>query len=278
MLYDAHCHPTDDVETLPSLAQMDATLCIMATRFDDVALVADAADKYPNVIPSFGLHPWYAHLVYFEETMKRKHYEGLFGEISDSELELLPDPTSMHTHLAKLEAMLKKYPKALVGEVGLDKAFRIKFDYGLSKLKTSMDHQQRVLESQLKLAQKLRRPVSLHGVQCHMPLFETCLKFPDIPAICLHSFSGSPDFLKNRWMKSKKQRIYASIAVLINATNKEKALNLIKSIPPDRVLSESDYHSAGQHMQDLLQESVNLIQQAGVEPQQIERNFHEYVH
>lgn len=60
-LYDAHCHPTDTVESIPELERLKtAGLCIMATRQTDQHLVSETADTFPEkIVPCFGFHPYY---------------------------------------------------------------------------------------------------------------------------------------------------------------------------------------------------------------------------
>lgn len=209
-------------------------LTVMATRDLDQALVLSTASQHgirsakPSewsreqcIVPAFGWHPWFAHTMYIPSdttstststipsdlrpltgAAKLAHYQQVLlpsrpFPLSPSDTALfasLPDPTPFPLFLAQTRARLQAHPLALVGEVGLDRSFRIPApwtaeqwaargpDSGLTPggregrrltpFRCAPGHQKDVLKAQLGLAGELGRAVSLHGVQAHGALFE----------------------------------------------------------------------------------------------------------
>ncbi|GME38609.1 Deoxyribonuclease TatD-related protein [Neofusicoccum parvum] len=218
-VFDAHCHPTDTMEAVPAVASMKAkALTVMATRAQDQQLVADVADtlgisssdidswrREERVLPCFGWHPWFSHHMYDETQFSGKtsldddakiaHYQRVLSPSPHNRdfILALPDPRPFSTFLVETRRFLDRYPLALVGEIGLDKSFRIPQAWmpddqenrddsltpggregrGLSPHVVSMDHQRQILTAQLNLAGEKGRAVSVHGVQAHGVLFET---------------------------------------------------------------------------------------------------------
>ena len=338
-VYDAHCHPTDTLASLGDIPQMKArVLTIMATRAQDQELVAQAADRFGGlrsiglateerrVVPSFGWHPWFSHQIY-DDTVearpnKRLHYMNVIGlKEDDTFLEGLPDPRPLSAFLETTRAYLEKHPLALVGEIGLDRSFRIPDSQApsrteetnsgltpgsregrkLSPYRVNMDHQRTILKAQLKLAGEMQRAVSVHGVAAHGVLFETLRETwkgfenqvvgkkaqkrredakcadgsndePDdsqqdstskpFPSrICLHSYSGPVESLKQYLHPSVPCTVFFSFSQVINFSTpaSARATEVIKAVPKDRILVESDLHRAGERMDHLLEQMTRKI-------------------
>jgi TatD DNase family protein len=159
-LFDTHCHLQDeriftragDIVARAREAGVVGMLCC-GTRESDWEAVKALSAQYKEIVPAFGLHPWFVR-------------------------------ERSATWLEKLEKMLLETPSAAVGEIGLDHAI----DSGDNEDQTS------VFLDQLKLARKLRRPVSIHCRKAWGSMMEVLEKqcgTPDGGAV--HSFSGPPD-------------------------------------------------------------------------------------
>lgn len=273
-VYDAHCHPTDDLDSLAALADRKTRrMLIMSTRIEDIDVVAQTASQHASkVVPAFGFHPWFSHKFYVGDYVsKRDHYRAVLRpEPDDDFVDTLPEPVSFEQYLAKMRKYLDEFPEALVGELGVDRAFRLPFTTHeggfrpkqLSPYKVDMSHQIQILEMQLKIAVEYGRKVSLHGVQAHNTLYEV-VKRTTPPRVCLHSYSGSQQFFNSTWYRDPalRDRVFVSCSVLINVNTEERARKLLEGIPPDRVMTESDYHSASSELDELNMRSLQNIAQ-----------------
>jgi len=254
---------------------------------------------------------------------KMEHYQSVLTPRSDDEdfLQALPDPRPFSHFLDETRSYLAKHPIALVGEVGLDKSFRIPQAWlpeqksarddaltpggrerrQLSPYRVSMDHQRKVLLAQLRLAGEMGRAVSVHGVQAHGYVFDTLSQTwagherktvsrreqkreanlqkanasgqdgeeakpkegaakPYPPRVCLHSYSGPPEPIKQYTHPAIPVDMFFSFSTAINfghATDKTE--NAIRAVPNDRILVESDLHIAGERMDQHLEDIVRKI-------------------
>lgn len=124
-------------------------------------------------------------------------------------LENQPEPRLFDDILPEIRKNLLDFPNALVGEVGLDRALRIPYDYDatpriLTRFTIPFEHQSKILEAQLELAVELRRNVSMHCVKAHdatIQVFEMMAKkfgdkFWDI-SVDIHSFGASPQIWRD---------------------------------------------------------------------------------
>ncbi|KAL9033800.1 MAG: hypothetical protein Q9214_007338 [Letrouitia sp. 1 TL-2023] len=341
-VYDAHCHPTDTISTLDEVANMKASgLTIMASREEDQDLVRQAANKFrpPRLIPSFGWHPWFSHQIYDDRAIevdqavqrpeKSLHYTTVLSPTPEEDDEdfvaSLPDPKPLSEVLVHIRSNLDDHRLALVGEIGLDRSFRLPMQWDpvdqgkrdpkltpggregrrLSPYRVRLDHQRMLFKAQLNLAGELQRAVSVHGVAAHgvvldalrecwsgherrvqsrrarkkaahsanaensgssvsteteKEFLETSASKPYPPRVCLHSYSGPPDCLRQYLDPTVPVLFFFSFSCLVNfSLAASKAVDVIKSVPNDRLLVESDLHGAGKDMDDLLEQVVRKV-------------------
>ncbi|CAI7575536.1 unnamed protein product [Penicillium bialowiezense] len=302
------------------------TLTIMATRGDDQDLVQQATEtcfaqsQTERIVPCFGWHPWFSHQISPADTQdKRDHYDSvLIPSPADDHafLDLLPDPKPLSEFIFELRTRLQKFPTALIGEIGLDRSFRIPGPWTaeevenrndqitpgsregrrLSHYRVKPEHQRLVLKAQLQLAGEMNRAVSVHSVQAHGAVVDVLKELwaghervvlsrrkrdrqrdaegvfdeeediastpkPFPPRICMHSYSGSVDPIRQLMHKSNPSDVYFSFSALINLNGApaRKIADVVKALPEDRILIESDLHKAGDELDDLMEKVAREI-------------------
>ncbi|KSA00849.1 uncharacterized protein AC631_03384 [Debaryomyces fabryi] len=248
----------------------------MSSNHVDIFHLDLILEKLENkaILPYFGIHPWYSHLFTDlkleefenEQELKKNHYESVLDPKPSSELlEILPIPISIYSHIEEIRRLATKYQErgfsVGIGEIGLDKLFRIPLngyfgnqkltlDDSLNKLsacRVKMEHQTNIFARQLMLASSMKKPISLHCVKAHGLLYDevTSRKGLDgISSVILHSYSGSLDqaSLWIRHFSKTNRQLYFSLSNWINGSDKKQDFlkDLVKLLGDDQILLETD--------------------------------------
>ncbi|KAJ2615632.1 Cut9-interacting protein scn1 [Coemansia sp. RSA 1365] len=240
-IYDVHCHIHEAPEELSVLsAKQNPTtqivFCIQATKYTDWNDVIQLKQRYSDrVIPALGLHPWFVERL-------------LTGEIPETWAEELRELLALHG--------------GILGECGLDKAARSPKTHKLYPIEAQIH----ILKTQIGIAHELNIPISLHCVRAFGVLAEILSEVEEKqilpPRIMLHSYSGSPDMLKQIFLKGKLgERVYVSFSSLVNGRNREKSIKCIRAVPEQRLLIESDLHNASAAVL-AIEEAADLVAEA----------------
>ena len=202
-LYDAHNHLQDDrlqpyladlLEMLPSRGIRCAV--VNGSSEEDWETVAVLARRHPWILPSFGLHPWYAQ----ERTPAWQ--ERLLG-------------------------YLREFPRAGVGEIGLDRWIP----------NPDLEAQTSAFLSQLDVATRQNRPATLHCLRAWGMLGDLLSRHP-VPerGFLLHSFGGPVEMIP----QFVKKGAYFSLSPYFCHERKTRQAETFTHVPLDRLLAETD--------------------------------------
>lgn len=128
-----------------------------------------------------------------------------------------------------LKEFFESTPSAAVGEIGLDK--------GSHGKEINFQDQIEVFRKQLELAKELKRPASIHCVHAFGDLLQIMKSVGPFPhGVILHSYLGSaemvPDF--------SQLGAYFSFSGFLMSMKESKAKKMLKSVPAERILLETD--------------------------------------
>ena len=200
-IIDAHIHLTDNEYSgylehiLTSLKALKIKACSVTVNMETLIKSLEIFNCARDVvIPFVGIHPEFAQT---EDVNK-------FIKIVDNNLDSIEG----------------------IGEIGLDPA------YTTSK-ESSYDAQKEVFNSMLGLAERIRKPISIHSRSSIDQILET-LRTYDISNCLLHWFTGS----KSQLAKSTDMGLFVSFGPVLIYSEEKKVL--LKNTPVDRILVETD--------------------------------------
>ena len=129
-----------------------------------------------------------------------------------------------------LTEKIKKYSQSskivAIGEIGLDYYWDKSFN----------DFQKDVFIKQIKLANKLNLPISIHDREAHKDTFDILKEYNTSSTIVMHCFSGSVEFAR----ECVKEGWYIALGGVVTFKNAVKTKEVAKDIPLDRLLLETD--------------------------------------
>ncbi|KAL6942597.1 hypothetical protein ACO0QE_003780 [Hanseniaspora vineae] len=259
-MYDAHCHIEQSHFSDNTSAKLhpDEKIVsnIMMTNTIDYEFcksIPDTNSKNTLAFRNFGIHPWFCHLFSVQNSTspidKKTHYQSIINwgtkYATFQDFDALPQPTSIDEYIK--ENFTNPDSWIGIGEAGLDKLAICNEPFLKEKnirVSVKMDHQIAILKKFLELSYTWKKPISLHCVKCPGVLHSELIQFikqkkcasSDI-SIVLHSFTGSIDSMK-LYLKSFPNCV-VSVSKYIDI-DQEKHHSMLKEIPLDKILIESD--------------------------------------
>jgi TatD DNase family protein len=162
---------------------------------------AEIAKKYPDVFPTFGVHPW--------------NVGRIDGDWATA-LKIMLDATVGADGVSG----------AALGEVGLDFAVR---DLDAAA-------QEAVFRTQLEIANERRLPVVVHSVRANDLTLKILREYSKVPVWLLHSWTASEEQIE----RALASNVFFSFSPRCVAPNAVRARETVAKVPRDRVLVESD--------------------------------------
>ena len=129
-----------------------------------------------------------------------------------------------------LAEKIKEYSKnnkiVAIGEIGLDYYWDKSFN----------DIQKEVFIKQIKLANELNLPISIHDREAHKDTFDILKEYNKNSTIVMHCFSGSVEFAR----ECIKEGWYIALGGVVTFKNAVKTKEVAKDVPLEKLLLETD--------------------------------------
>lgn len=150
-------------------------------------------------------------------------YENVYGLLG-------VHPSEVKDWTDDLIEKIKEYaksPKIIgIGEIGLDYYWDKSFN----------DLQKEVFIKQIKLANELNFPISIHDREAHKDSFDILTEYNKNSTVIMHCFSGSVEFMR----ECIKQGWYIAIGGVVTFKKAIKMKEVAKEVPLDKLLLETD--------------------------------------
>lgn len=156
----------------------------------------------------------------YELSLKYENVYGMLG-VHPSEAKDWDDML-----IEKIREYAKSDKIVAIGEIGLDYYWDKSFN----------DIQKEVFIKQIKLANELNLPISIHDREAHKDTFDILKEFNAGSAVVMHCFSGSVEFAR----ECIKEGWYIALGGVVTFKNAVKTKDVAKDIPLDRLLLETD--------------------------------------
>ena len=117
-----------------------------------------------------------------------------------------------------------------IGEIGLDYHWEDN---------PNKEAQRKCFEEQIEMAKEIKMPICIHSRDADQETMDLLKKhdaFNSLPGVLLHCFSGSAELAK----QYIKLGAYISIAGPVTYKNNRKTIEVVKEVPLDRLLIETD--------------------------------------
>lgn len=130
--------------------------------------------------------------------------------------------------LAVIKEMAESEPRVrAIGEIGLD--------YYWEKDERARARQQVVFARQMELARELGKPVIVHDRDAHADCLEIAQRYQGVPGV-FHCFAGSVEMAR----ELLELGYHLSFTGVITFKNARRAIEVIREVPLDRLMVETD--------------------------------------
>ena len=128
---------------------------------------------------------------------------------------------------AQMKELFKEGKVVAVGEIGLD--------YYWEKEERARARQQVVFARQMELARELKLPVIVHDRDAHADCMEITRRYPDVIGV-YHCYAGHVEMAR----ELLERGYYLSFTGVITFKNAKKAIEVIREVPIERLMVETD--------------------------------------